>query len=417
MQSRTHTKKDYYLAGVAIVLFMGIFGFFKSSHAQIISTPGYEVLAAPDLWYNEVDGVRVGFRLRGQEPGTFLDGDHRVDFGLWLGTRLPTYPVSYYLSYVDPIGGITEFGSEGSLNLFTSIREGLHSHGAGIEKRWQPGFNEFIYTEASGYITTHYRFEDDYAHYPVLWQDDVVVKALTEVERQTENRFGFSNITGSLAVGLPVDTDFFTQFQASFAQEVNLSRSFTLNGRAFVTTATDDLPIEYYHQSAMAPALNWTQSGFTRSRGTIPNAWMDDGLVHIAGGANLRGYTRQNIDATIDGQPVLYNNITALNFELRYPNIINRLFGEISMLGDFLNLNSYLFYDIGAPFDYEKGFDSTLSDAGAGFMLSLNIPDYVGRQRGFNFRYEIPFWLSDPADGDGPFEFRNLISIGAVIGI
>lgn len=390
-------------------------GYSKKTNAQIISTPNYEVLAAPDLWYNEVDGVRVGFRLRGQEPGSFLDGDHRLDFGLWLGTRLPTYPVSYYLSFVEPIPGITEFGSEGSFNLFSSIREGLHHHGLGIDKRWQPGFNEFTFTEASGHITAHYRFEDDYAHYPVLWDDDVVIRALTRAERQTENRFGYSNITSSLSIGIPVETDFFTQFQTEVAQEFFFSRFFSFNARGFVAAATDYLPREYYHQTAQAPALDWTTSGFTRSRGTIPISWMDDGLVHVAGGANIRGYTAQNINASLNGQPALYSNITALNLELRYLNLLNSFFDEMSMVSEFLNLNSYLFYDIGAPF--EDGFNTTLSDAGAGFMLSLNIPDYVGRQRGFNFRYEIPFWLSDPTGGDDSFELRHLLSIGAVIGI
>ncbi|MEX2641669.1 MAG: hypothetical protein WD266_13350 [Balneolales bacterium] len=385
--------------------------------AQIISTPAYEVLAAPDVWYNDVDGIRVGVRLRGQEPGSFLDGNHRMDFGLWLGTRLPDNPVSYYLSYTQPISAITDFGSEGSFNLFTSIREGLHNHGAGIKKRWQPGFNEFDFTEASVFLSTHYRFDDEYTHYPVLWQDEVVVRAVTRYERQKENQFGFYNLEGSFTAGLPVETDFFSQVQASYEQEFLFSPDFALLGRAFVATATDYLPDEYYHQTALAPALDWTLSGFTRSKGTIPNPWLNRGLVHIGGGANLRGYTARNIDAAQDGLPVLLSNIASLNFELRYPNPIERVFANIPVLGEFLDLHSYLFYDTGAPFDYDDGFGSSLSDAGAGFMLSLLIPDYVGRQRGFKFRYEIPFWLSDPAGGDDNVEFRSLISIGAVIGL
>ena len=408
-----------YLQQYAVAAFIAlfIFAYGKPVQSQIISTPGYEVLAAPDLWYNDVDGVRVGVRLRGQQPGTFLDGPNRVDFGLWLGTNLPTHPVSYYLRYVEPIPGITDFGSEGSFNLFTSIREGLHNHGVGIEKRWQPGFNEFVYSEASAYLSTHYRFDDEYTHFPLLWQDEVVVRALGRFERQNDNALGFFNLNTSLTVGLPMDTDFFSQFQASYQQEIVIAQNFTLNGRLFAVTATDYLPTEYYHQTAMAPALDWTVSGFTRSRGTIPNAWMDNGNVHVAGGANLRGYTAQNIEAALEGEPMLYSNIGAVNLELRYPNPLDNVLRDIPILGDFLRLNSYLFYDMGAPFDYEEGFDQTLSDAGAGFMLSLNIPDYVGRQRGFNFRYDIPFWLSDPATDEDAFEFRSLFSIGAVIAL
>ncbi|MEX0685450.1 MAG: hypothetical protein WD098_05535 [Balneolales bacterium] len=389
----------------------------KPLQAQIISTPDYEVLTAPDLWYNDVDGVRVGFRLRGQQPGSFLDGPHRVDFGLWLGTKIPDYPLSYYLKYVEPIHAITDYGSEGSFNVFSSIREGLHNHGVGLEKRWQPGFNEFDFTEASGYVSTHYRFEDEYTHYPILWQSNVVTRFLSRFERQKENKLGYYNFTSSLALGLPFDTDFFTQLNTAFEQELMISSNFSLNGRIFLTSSTDYLPTEYYHQTALAPALDWTLSGFTRSRGTIPNSWMDNGYIHIAGGPNLRGYTEQNIDAIMDDQPLLFSNFGALNLELQYPNPVNDLLRNIPMLGDFLNFNSYLFFDTGAPFDYDEGFDQTYSDAGAGFLLSMNIPDYVGRQRGFVFRYDIPFWLSDPASGNDALKFRHLVSIGAVIGL
>jgi len=44
----------------------------------------------------------------------------------------------------------------------------------------------------------------------------------------------------------------------------------------------------------------------------------------------------------------------------------------------------------------------------------LNIPDYLGKPRGFVLRYDIPFWLSDPDSGDS-FKFRSLIGFGAVL--
>jgi hypothetical protein len=61
--------------------------------------------------------------------------------------------------------------------------------------------------------------------------------------------------------------------------------------------------------------------------------------------------------------------------------------------------------------------DQVKSDLGIGLQFSLNIPDYLGKDRGFALRYEIPFWLSDPSLGEKSFKFRNLIGIGAIISL
>src|SRR5690625_1384559 len=59
----------------------------------------YDLKFAPDIWFNSTDGIRVGVRMRGKEPGTLKRGPHRLDAGLWLGTFIPKYPVSYYVSF------------------------------------------------------------------------------------------------------------------------------------------------------------------------------------------------------------------------------------------------------------------------------------------------------------------------------
>ena len=86
-----------------------------------------------------------------------------------------------------------------------------------------------------------------------------------------------------------------------------------------------------------------------------------------------------------------------------------------SQVAEFLSFRSYLFTD-GAVAGGAAGVagDSFYADAGAGLTLSLNIPDYQGRPRGFVIRYEVPFWLSDPMNGDA-FSFRHLLGFGAIV--
>ncbi|HBX64809.1 MAG TPA: hypothetical protein DEG32_01100, partial [Balneolaceae bacterium] len=84
----------------------------------------YELEFAPDLWYNSVDGIRVGARVLGDMEGTFLDGPHRLDAGVWLGTSFPEMPVSYYATFTEPIPSLSDFGEEFNVQLKSSIRTG-----------------------------------------------------------------------------------------------------------------------------------------------------------------------------------------------------------------------------------------------------------------------------------------------------
>ncbi len=49
-------------------------------------------------------------------------------------------------------------------------------------------------------------------------------------------------------------------------------------------------------------------------------------------------------------------------------------------------------------------------------MLSINIPDYLGKNRGLMLRYDLPLWLSHPGN-EANFKFRNVIGLGAVINL
>lgn len=177
--------------------------------------------------------------------------------------------------------------------------------------------------------------------------------------------------------------------------------------------------------------MGWMSNGVTRAKGTIPQSWMESGNIQIAGGANVRGYTNRDIesfqhtcmDIGIEGEacydqdfsPLLFNSIASLNLELDYWNPIIKIFNEIPYASEFMRFRSYLFYDTGRSLEWiDQEPSGSFSNAGTGFSLSLNIPDYRGKDRGFVLRYEIPFWLSDPAD-EKSFKIRHLFGFGAVI--
>lgn len=396
---------------ILVLVLLPAFAFAQQSEKN------YELLPAPDLWYNDVDGIRVGLRLKGQVPGTFEDGPHRLDLGLWLGTWFPDHPVSYYLSYTEPIPSISDFGSEANLQLVSSIRTGFHQHGLAFNKRWQTGFNEQNYKELSISFRAEDRFDSEYLLYQQLWNNEWLYLLGLDFELSNENRLGRYHVKLSNSINLAGSVSSFLSSENVFQQLIPLSDNFALRARIFGGISTNNTPSQYLHPHSFKSARGWMENGLTRAKGTIPVNWMDNGIFQISGGANLRGYLGQDFDALNQGFSPIYTSMGALNLELDYPNPLNKALKKIPVLGGIISLRSYVFMDTGTSLgltDLEE--NRVLSDAGIGFMFSLNIPDYLGKPRGLRIRYDIPLWLSNPGE-ENNFEYRSVIGIGAVISL
>jgi hypothetical protein len=401
-----------------LILFTGILLFVQPDTGKA-QTSGYELIPAPDLWYNDVDGIRIGLRMKGQIPGSFEDGPHRLDAGIWLSTWFPDLPVSYYLSYTNPIDQWSDFGSEASYQLISSVRTGYHIHGIALNKRWQQGFDERVYRELRLFNSYERRFDDEYAAFPNLWSDIHKIKTTLSAELRDEHRLGWYKLEAN-ATAQYVDTPF-TVFTASALQDIDLHRYWGVKLRFFTGIASSDAAPEYLFTRSTSQAIHTLGNGVTRAKGTIPQPWMRSGNFQIAGGANLRGYTSQDIATFYSDEPNVFvlplvlNSVAAVNAEFDYFNPVALAFNAIPYLSEFLTFRSYLFFDAGRSLRLNQNDPETFfADAGTGFSLSLNIPDYLGKSRGFVLRYELPFWLSDPA-GEDSFKVRHLFSFGGVI--
>jgi hypothetical protein len=405
-----------------IVALLSALIFFTDSEAQNRS---YELIPAPDLWYNDVDGIRLGVRLKGQVPGTFEDGPHRLDFGIWVGAWLPDLPVSYYLSYTEPIPAWSDYGSEASVQAISSIRTGYHRHGLAFNKRWQQGFDERRYRELSLFNSYERRFDDEYAAFPLLWSGNHHILTALTTELQDDNRLGWYNI--SLNGSLQYLDDAFGRVSLTATQSIPLGNYWGFRVRAFAGLASENTAPEFLFSRSSVPAVQTLQAGVTRAKGTIPQPWMESGNFHVAGGANLRGYTSQDVNTfqlnpCVDCvtaelaifNPALFRSMAAINTEFDYLNPVALLFERIPYVAEFVDFRSYLFFDAGRSLGLYDESTEISANAGAGFSLSLNIPDYLGKPRGFVLRYEMPFWLSQPGTQDA-FRFRHLFGFGAVI--
>jgi hypothetical protein len=379
---------------------------------------GYELLPSPDLWYNDVDGIRLGLNVKGQVPGSFDDGPHRLDAGFWVGLWFPDNPVSYYVTLTEPIRPWSDFGSEANLQFLSSIRAGYQKHGISLNKRWQTGFDERRFYQIS--LHQHYenRMALEYTAFPALWTEEDKWVGGVSLEIQRSNRLGWYNIDTNL--NTQYLNDFFAVWTATAIQNVPINDIWGGRIRLFSGIASADSAPEYLFSRSTMPAINTLESGVTRAKGTIPNPWMQSGNFHLAGGANIRGYMNQDVESFTSDEgepaPILQYSFISANIEFDYWNPFQSLIKESSMISDFLSLRSYLFFDTGRSLQINSADSGELfSDAGTGLALSFNIPNNFGKPRGFVLRYELPLWLSHPKQGDDKFSFRQIVGFGAVI--
>lgn len=382
----------------------------------------YDLDIYPDLWYNSVDGVRVGGFILGQMEGEYESGPHRLDAGIWLGTNFPDLPVSYYISFTEPIKPFVFPDNEANFKVTSSVRTGLSRHSISFNKRWQEGFDELNFQKLSFSFNRERMFDYDYRPYPQLWEDDwkSLMGADFQLSRNLET--GRFNLKASFAQNLASQS--FSKGDLEITQQFQLSKGFEFNLRGFVGYISENAPYEYFYGRSYRPAAEWLDKGISRAKGTIPGSLLDEGLIHMNGGANLRGYTFQDFESlSTTNRPLNFDRVASLNAEFVFPNPINELLVG-SIVEDFVSFRSYLFGDIGQFYrdnylqtpDIQSDVLQANSDAGIGFQFSINIPNYLGMDRGFALRYEIPFWLSHP-ENDDKFKFRNLIGIGAVISL
>lgn len=394
--------------------------------AQSIALKGgsYELIPSPDVWYNSVDGLRLGGRLKGEVPGTFGAGPHRLNLGIWFATKIPKLPVSYFLSFTERIASMSTYDAEGNIEIVSSIRTGYDLHGIAFNKKWQPGYDDNTYRKLSLFLSFSKLFDSDYVLYPALWNRQWLSLFSIDYKFHDKDGAGPFMFDVKLNTGLPISGKYFEQLTGEFQQKWNIGAGFNLGSRLFAGLSSINTPTQMLFLRSQAPAREWMQNGFTRARGTLPPSWFREGLIQTDGGANLRGYAQDDFMKMDKGFPLLYKNFLSTSQELAYPNPLENYLSRIPVVGDIIKMRSYLFGDLGIgnlQGGYLTGFGSLgnnwMADAGGGFTFSIKIPDNLGSMRTITLRYDIPLWLSDVNTGKPHWKFRSLLGFRAVFNL
>ncbi len=343
----------------------------------------YQIRHHPFLWYNDIDGPRVGLHLKGSRAdwsrrfklGLYYGVDsHRFDFSTsWVRPSMIFGTHTFAVASMYKLEGRQDFTFELAYRRKKQLtRPPTHNLAFGIN------YHELRNT---AYIANPEQYQENsdiapYINYRVNPQSDLFSSNVDFGLRFGRKWFGgrskyirFKSSIGwkSRPVLFPIDTRF----------------------RMFLGIVDAESPYQQKFYLAGGGPLAEEKVFFLRSPGAVP----EDLNYHEPGHGNLRGYFEGSFGV---------NRLFSLNLEMggKVPLISSskkRFLGEIKV---------YAFGDAGWIMDSENPigtsdrigrlvgdgiFDDTIADAGIGFTLARDLPFWK-----MLLRLDIPFWVGQP---------------------
>ena len=381
----------------------------------------YALRLRPDFWYDDPNGVQLGFHAH----GSYLEIEKKFLLDARLGTRSELSAIDLELS--------TPFKPFGNNSIISSriLRADKRTFLSGaIEKKFKPFYSrpdfdlfrlELNRQNVDGRDKFRHRYLPDEAkkYLPDLtWDAEWTNYAVISLGRFRTFRHGSyslsSTSTSGVYYGFPYFFTYGFQEIRSFSETMNKVKlllkpgdrtSLTLQGHSNLTWG-EPPPQFVNHLSRVNSVTRFTDSKVFRSPGTFPTDWEDDfylfnGLVR--GYQDRDIYFRQSLGGSVEF------NCSKLPTQT--------VFKKIPAIGNFLSSMNISFFAEGAFIDMQNQeylylapirFSETASDFGEKTFyfssgISLSFPPVWSQHK---VRLDFPLYLNKPAVGDEEFEFR-----------
>ncbi|MFZ5515474.1 MAG: M1 family aminopeptidase [Candidatus Zhuqueibacterota bacterium] len=353
----------------------------------------YLVKYTPKFWYNDVDGLWLGLRLR----GNYMQKFNRSELGLTYG--LLSNDVGFNVAFGHPLLPNSEklqFDVSGVKREGRAIGELGFTYRTGSEQnaplvhQFNIAFNAAQLLKGDeAYAVRRIRVDGHAVHIPE-WELGRVHKIMGSYRIEgRRNRW-------STSLGLTVESSqamWGSEFDYwKFSGQAKMRYVFGLNqfacrlfGGAF---SGDDAPIQELFYTDGANPRERFQTFYLRSLAAFPA----EANYHFPGGGNLRGF--------ID-HPSGTEQIAALNAEASFGCLMPL---ARKVLPRRWNIQLSTFYDV-ARIEKSVLSDDTLMDAGVGLKLNAWM-----LSRRVTMRFDFPIWVNHPMPGDKETEFRWLFS-------
>ena len=402
----------------------------------------YRLYARPDLWWNPVDGAKVGAHIEGD----YLYSLYKIDATVWYNTHLLQYtkyqplesegyydryaPVNYTFNYMSPL---TRNLPKLQLQLNSRFIDGRWYHRAGLN--WQVTDNNTI----SGYAQSLWQsnsYSNDYLTDPGDWSStsDNKNTSLNLAWTHTYNylhgngRYTFSLRAPMMASNKQPNNDYsYVQLESVNSNYIGKIEVRTrLFGRYGTGTA---LPNESLLYMAGGSPEDMMDNKYTRSIGFVPDDWQgisryDVNHFQYGGGLNLRGYAGYNAPDERNGylmEGYKGRSGAAANVEVGleqlmplrpkftrnwlHMNVYGFADAGLMELSNYTNQNIYAIYPT-------TMWSNVHVDAGVGFAFTIKNWGVFEKAKPLTLRVDLPFFLNRPPYSNSDyFTFRYVVGI------
>jgi aminopeptidase N len=399
----------------------------------------YNAYWRPDVWWNSIDGLKLGLHL----DGSYMNVLRKFHGTVWFNTRalsLLKYrafegenwwknvsPVDYTMRYETPL---TKINRRINWGIESRFMDGFARHSTNVS--YQLTGKDRFTIEA----TTLYRSGDitnAYLFYPQEWSsysNGSLYRGVKNSYLQMQFQHLFASQIGQGVMRYTLRAPLNYQYAFLQAEHINKKAigKFDIHSRGFLRVGIgNDIPYESALFLQGANPEEMMESKFTRSQGVVPldlggmstNSFSN---LHAGGGLNLRGYT--GYYAIDENGGTLYTNYkgrsgASVNVEVEFDRLIRF---KPKKLHDVLHIDTYFFGDAGVisrglldinnipALNPVREWSKIRMDAGLGAAFTIKRFGPFEKVQPFTVRIDCPFFISaPPAAQPNEFDVRWVI--------
>lgn len=396
----------------------------------------------PDVWYNPVDGIKLGAHLEGD----YLYSMHKIDATVWVNTHFfQAYdyqstksqgwydkytPINYTLNYTSPL---SRFKPKLQLQINSRLLDGLWYHRGGFN--WLMNGRNTI----ALYAQTMWRplvYDKDYLIYKNEWSS---ARALPNASINAAWTHNYSYLRGNGTYKVSLRAPFLTgnnakAFDYAYLQmeatNINKLDKLEVRTRLFGRYGMgSNIPYESALWLAGADPEELMENKYTRSIGLMPTDWRDISRYETnhfqqGGGLNLRGYAGYFVADERNGVNMIgYKGRSGIagNIELDFDEYIKL---KPKFIKDYLHIDAYLFADAGmielSNANLSTYWETTPTtmwsdlrvDAGLGLAFTIKKWGPFDKAKPLTLRFDMPFFLNRPPYANPQYaNFRYVVGI------
>jgi hypothetical protein len=399
----------------------------------------YRAYVRPDLWWNPIDGTKVGAHIEGDILFSIL----KVDATVWWNSHLGQYdqykpaggegmydrydPVNYTFNFATPLKR-----SRPELQMMINSRylDGLWLHKGGLNWRVNDLTTLDVFAQTmwrpSGYDFDYLLNYHDWSSFTASPNSSLNVS--------WAHRYNYLNGNGryTFSFRAPLLTN---AFDYSYAQLESVNNNYI--GRLEVRTRVfgrlglgTHLPYESALYMAGANPEELMENKYTRSIGFVPAEWQDISRYDVnhfqmGGGLNLRGYAgyfapderNGNVLEAYKGRSGASANVE-LGFENYmpwHPKFFNKwLHANVYAFGDagVMELSNFTLPDYYTTTPNSTYWSSVHIDAGAGVAFTIKSWGVFEKAKPLTIRFDMPVFLNRPPYSNNQYAtFRYVVGV------